>query len=60
MQPTIHDLNEKPNVMELEIVKLKLNHKWSEITSLEEINDDGEDTKWVRVQNIRRKGNSPK
>jgi hypothetical protein len=27
MQPTIHDLNEKPNVMELEIVKLKLNHK---------------------------------
>jgi hypothetical protein len=38
--------------MKLEIEKLKLNQKPSEITSLEEINDDGdlaEDTKWVQV-----------
>jgi hypothetical protein len=44
--------------MKLEIKKLKLNQKPSEITSLEEINDDGdlaEDTKWVRVQNSRKK-----
>jgi hypothetical protein len=50
MQTTIHNLNEQLKVMKLEIEKLKLNKKTSEITSLEEINDDGdlaEDTKWV-------------
>jgi saccharopine dehydrogenase-like NADP-dependent oxidoreductase len=44
--------------MKLEIEKLKLNKKPSEITSLEEINDDGdlaEDTKWVQVQSSRKK-----
>jgi hypothetical protein len=44
--------------MKLEIEKLKLNQKSSEITSTEEINDDGdlaEDTTWVRVQNWKKK-----
>jgi hypothetical protein len=48
MQTTIHDLNEQLKEMKLEIEKLQLNQKPSEITSLEEINDDGdfaEDTK---------------
>jgi seryl-tRNA synthetase len=52
MLTTIHDLNEQLKVIELEIEKLKLNQKPSEITLLEEINDLGdlaEDTKWVRV-----------
>jgi hypothetical protein len=61
---TIHNLNEQLKVMKLEIEKLKLNKKPSEITSLEEINDDGDlakDTKWVRVQNnLKKKGSSPK
>jgi hypothetical protein len=63
MQITIHNLNEQLNVMKLEIEKLKLNRKASEITSLEEINGDddrAEDTKWVQVQNSRKKGSSPK
>jgi hypothetical protein len=63
MLTTIHNLNEQLKVMKLEIEKLKLHQKPSEITSLEEINDDGdlaEDTKWVRVQNSREKGSSPK
>jgi hypothetical protein len=58
MLTAIHNLNEKLKVMELEIEKLKLNQKQSEITSLKEINDDGdlaEDTKWVRVQNSKEK-----
>jgi hypothetical protein len=63
MLTTIHDLNEQLKVMKLEIEKNKLNQKPSEITSLEEINDYGdlaEDTKWVRAQNRRKKGSSPK
>jgi hypothetical protein len=58
MLTAIHNLNEQLKVMKLEIEKLKLNQKPSEITSLEDINDDGdlaEDTKWVRVQNSRNK-----
>jgi hypothetical protein len=58
MLTTIHNLNEQLKVMKLEIEKLKRNKRPSEITSLEEINDDGdlaEDTKWVRVQNSRKK-----
>jgi hypothetical protein len=58
MLTTIHNLNEQLKVMKSEIEKLKLNQKPSEITSLKEINDDGdlaEDTKWVRVQNSRKK-----
>jgi homoaconitase/3-isopropylmalate dehydratase large subunit len=50
MLTTLHNLSEQLNVIKLEIKKLKLNKKPSEITSLEEINDDGdlaEDTKWV-------------
>jgi hypothetical protein len=39
---TIHNLNEHLKVMQLEMEKLKLNQKPSEITSLEEINDDGD------------------
>jgi hypothetical protein len=48
--------------MKLEIEKLKLNQKPSEITSLEEINDGdlARDTKWVQVQNSKKKGSSPK
>jgi hypothetical protein len=63
MLTTIHSLNEQLKVMKSEIDKLKLNQKPSEITSLEEINDYGdlaEDTKWVRVQNNRKKGSSAK
>jgi hypothetical protein len=55
---TIHYLNEQLKVMKLEIENLKLNRKPNEITSLEEIDDDGdlaEDTKWVRVENSRKK-----
>jgi hypothetical protein len=58
MLTTIHNHNEQLKVMKLEIEKLKLNKKPSEITSLGEINDDGdlaEDTKRVRVQNSRKK-----
>jgi DNA repair ATPase RecN len=54
MQTTIYNLNEQLKAMKLEIEKLKLNQKPNEITSLEEINDDGdlaEDTKLARVQN---------
>jgi hypothetical protein len=57
MQTTIHDLNEQLKVIKLEIEHLKLNPKQSEITSLEEVNDDGdipEDTKWVLLQNSRK------
>jgi hypothetical protein len=63
LQTTINNLNEQLRVIKLEIEKLKTNQKPSEITSLEEINDDGnlaEDTKWARVQNSREKGSSPK
>jgi hypothetical protein len=63
MQTTIHNLNEQLKVMKLEIEKLKLNQKPSEVTSVEEINDDGdlaEDRKWVQVQNSRKNGSSPK
>jgi hypothetical protein len=42
MQTTIHNLNEQLKVMKLETEKLKLNQKGSEITSQEEINDDGD------------------
>jgi hypothetical protein len=62
MQTTIHGLNEHFKVMKLEIEKLTLNQKPSEITSVEEMNDDGdlaEDTKWVRVQSSKEKS-SPK
>jgi hypothetical protein len=62
MLTIIHSLNEYLNVMKLEIEKLILNQNPSEITSLEEINNDGylaEDTKCVRVQNSRKKGSSP-
>jgi homoaconitase/3-isopropylmalate dehydratase large subunit len=41
MLTTIHNLNEQLKVMKLEIEKLKLNQKPSDITSLEEI-DDGD------------------
>jgi hypothetical protein len=61
MQTTIHNLNEQLKVMTLEIEKLKLNQKPSEVTSLEEMNDDvdlAEDTEWVRVQNSKKKGSS--
>jgi hypothetical protein len=49
MLTTFHNLNEQLKIMKLEIEKLKLNKKPSEITSLEEINYDGDfaDTKWV-------------
>jgi hypothetical protein len=63
MLTTIHNRNEQLKVMKLEIEKLKLNKRPSERNSLEEINDDGdlaEDTEWVRVQNSRKKGSSPK
>jgi hypothetical protein len=63
MLTTIHNLNEQLKIMKLEIEKLKLNQKPSEIISLEEINYDGvlaEDTKWVRIQNSTKKGSSPK
>jgi hypothetical protein len=56
---TIHNLNEQLKVMKLELEKLKLNQKPTEITSQEEISDDGDlpdDTKWVRVQNRRKIG----
>jgi hypothetical protein len=59
----IHNLNKQLKLMKLEIEKLELNPRPSEITSLEEINYDGdlaENTKWVRVQNSRKKGSSPK
>jgi hypothetical protein len=63
MLTTIHNLNEQLKVMKLEIEKLKLIKKPSEITSLEEINDDGdlvEDNKWVEIQNSRKKRSAPK
>jgi hypothetical protein len=55
MQTTIHNLNEQPTVMKLEIEKLKLNQKIGQIISQEEENDDSDladDMKWVRVQNF--------
>jgi hypothetical protein len=58
MQTAIHNLNGQLKVMKLEIEKLKLNQKPSEITSLEETDDDGdlaEDTELVRVQISRKK-----
>jgi argininosuccinate lyase len=59
MQTTIHNLNEQLKVMRLEMEKLKLNQKPCEITSQEEVNDYGDladDTKWVWVQNSKKKG----
>jgi hypothetical protein len=59
MQTTIHNLNEQLKVMKLEIQKLKLNQKPSEITSQEQISDDGDladGMKWVQVQKSMRKG----
>jgi hypothetical protein len=58
MQTTIHNPNELIKIMKLETDKLELNHKPGELSSIEEINDVGDpadDTKWVRVQNRRKK-----
>jgi hypothetical protein len=63
MQTTIHNLNEQLKVMKLGIEKLKLNQKSNEITSLEEINDDGdldEDTKWYEFKIAGKDGSWPK
>jgi regulator of replication initiation timing len=48
MQTTIHNLNQQLKVMKLEIEKLKLNQKPSEITSQEEIDDYGD---FAMIQN---------
>jgi hypothetical protein len=58
METTIHTLNEELKVMKLELEKLKLNQKPSEIISqYVEINDEdlADDTKWIQVQNSRKK-----
>jgi hypothetical protein len=52
LQTAIHNPNEQLRLMKLEIEELKLNQEPSEISSQEEINDNGDfagDTKWVRI-----------
>jgi hypothetical protein len=59
MQTAIHNLSEQPKVIKLEIEKLKLNQKPSEIMSQKEINDGSDladDMKWLQVQNSRKRG----
>jgi hypothetical protein len=58
LQTTIHNLNEQLKEIKLELDQLKSNPKPSETTPQEiELNDEdlADDTKWVRVQNGRKK-----